>query len=80
MPYFFLQMNPLGKIPLLKKGKFVLTESAAICRYVANTQDSSDKLYPKDPKVRGIVEQRIYFNQCTFYPRFQATVVSIAIT
>jgi hypothetical protein len=53
-----LQLNPLGKIPVLKKGKFILSESAAIATYVASTCDKTEKLYPSDAKIRGVIERR----------------------
>ena len=50
LPPYFTQINPLGKIPALKKGKFVLSESAAIATYVANAHDLKGELYPRGPK------------------------------
>jgi glutathione S-transferase len=38
----FLQLNPRGKVPVLKDGEFVLSESLAIMAYL-------DKKYPKPP-------------------------------
>jgi len=35
----FLALNPAGKIPLLRDGDFLLTESSAICYYIADYQD-----------------------------------------
>ena len=75
-PPYFTQINPLGKIPALKKGKFVLSESAAIATYVANAHDLKGELYPRDPKTRGRVERAVYFNEGVFYAAFGNTVVS----
>ena len=36
----FVQLNPRHKIPVLKHGSFVLTESAAIIQYLSNTFQS----------------------------------------
>ena len=53
-----------------------MSESVAIATYVANAYDKKGELYPKDPKVRGRVEQVIYFNEGVFYATFGNTVVS----
>ena len=60
----------------MNKGKFVLSESAAIATYVANAHDVKGELYPKDPKTRGRVERAIYFNEGVLYPAFGNTVVN----
>ena len=60
----------------MKKDKFVVSESVAIATYVANAYDKKGELYPKDPKVRGRVEQVIYFNEGVFFAAFGNTVVS----
>ena len=51
----FLRMNPSGKIPVMDDNGFILFESGAICRYLADKQNSS--LYPKDLKQRALVDQ-----------------------
>ena len=73
-------MNPLGQIPTLKKGKLVLSESAAIATYVANAYDETGELYPRAPKVRAKVEQAVYFNEGVFFAAFGNTVVSEWVT
>ena len=73
---YFTQINPLGKIPALKKGKFALSESAAIATYVANAHDATGQLYPRDPKARGRVERAVYFNEGVFFAAFGKTVVN----
>eukprot|EP00891_Asterochloris_glomerata_P002304 jgi/Astpho2/2304/Aster-x0526 len=52
----YLAMNPLGKIPCLKEGDFVLPESAAILRYLCNSRHAADHWYPSDPKKRARVD------------------------
>ena len=42
----FLAINPVGKIPAMDDDGFVLFESSAIVRYLAEKHDSD--LYPKD--------------------------------
>ncbi len=49
-------MNPYGLSPVMKDGDFVLWESNAICRYLADTY-ASGKLYPSDTKARALADQ-----------------------
>jgi glutathione S-transferase len=57
----YLSLNPNGQVPTLEDGDFVLTESAAILKYLADKVDSP--AYPKDPKKRARVNERMdWFN------------------
>lgn len=58
----FLQMNPVGKVPVLEHDGEFLFESGAICRYVANVLDSP--LYPADKLARARVDQWMDFFTC----------------
>ena len=49
--------NPNCLIPTLLDGTFSLYESGAILRYICNTRPVADNWYPKDPKVRALVDQ-----------------------
>lgn len=55
----FLKINPIGKIPAIDDGGFCLFESNAICRYLADKNNSS--LYPRRLKERAIVNQWLDF-------------------
>lgn len=35
--------------------------------YLVEQYGKDDSLYPKDPKKRAIVNQRLYFDACTLY-------------
>ena len=48
----FLRLNPAGKIPVLREGRFVLGESAAIFEYLEETHPEP-ALLPKDPAARA---------------------------
>ena len=56
---------------LLQERDFILSESKAIAAYIAAKYDKSERLYPRDPEIRGAVDQRVYFND-----RLRATIVS----
>ena len=48
----FLELNPLGQIPLLMDDGFVLPDAQAILVYLAAKYDSTEAWYPKDPKLQ----------------------------
>jgi len=58
----FAEMTPIGKVPVLEHDGEFLFESGAICRYVANVQDSP--LYPSDKLARARVDQWMDFFSC----------------
>jgi len=53
----FARLLPLKKIPAIDDNGFILAESNAIVRYLANKHESS--LYPKNLQERAIVDQWI---------------------
>jgi glutathione S-transferase len=52
----FLALNPVGKIPVLKDGEFVLTESHAIMIYLSD-KHGWEKWCPKDLKTRARINE-----------------------
>jgi glutathione S-transferase len=57
----FLSLNPSKQVPVLEDGDFVLTESSAILKYLADKVGSP--AYPKDLKARARVDERMdWFN------------------
>ncbi len=67
IPLFEIQMNPQHTIPTLKDGNFIMNESRAAACYLVNKYAKDDKLYPKDVKMRAIIDSRLYFDMGTFY-------------
>lgn len=61
----FIKMNPSGMVPALEDGDFVLTESSAIMKYLADKFDSP--AYPKDLKKRARVNERMDWVNTNFY-------------
>jgi len=58
----FKRLNPRHKIPVLRHGSFVLTESAAIIQYLTETFTNSKELYvPIDARSRATLYEWCYF-------------------
>ena len=53
----FTAINPFKQVPVLEDGDFVLTESSAILKYLADKHDAA--AYPKDLKARARVNERM---------------------
>jgi len=66
----FIKLNPQHTIPTIDDNGFSLWESRAIITYLVSVYGKDDSLYPKDPKKRAIVDQRLYFDIGTLYARF----------
>lgn len=53
----YTAMNPFQKVPVLKDGDFVLTESVAMLRYLAREKGVADHWYPKESKLQARVDE-----------------------
>lgn len=65
----FLKVNPHHSVPALVDNEFTLSESRAICIYLVEKYGRTDALYPKNPKIRGTINQLIYFDMGTLFKR-----------
>src|SRR5215472_7949300 len=54
------EIHPLGKMPVLRHGDFVLFESKAIATYL-DQSFSGPQLIPTDPRLAGLTEQWVSF-------------------
>merc|ERR1712013_920912 len=53
----YTKMNPLQKVPVIKDGDFVLTESVAMFRYLAREKSVADHWYPSNSKEQARVDE-----------------------
>lgn len=66
----FLKLNPQHCVPTLVDNGFVLWESRPILIYLAEAYDKTGLLYPKVPKTKAIINQRLYFDMDVFFKAF----------
>ena len=57
----FLQINPLGQIPVIMDDGFILPDAQAILVYLAVKYDSTGSWYPKDAMLQGRITQWLAF-------------------
>jgi glutathione S-transferase len=58
----FMQLNPRHKIPVLRHGSFILTESAAIIQYLSETFSNPDLMEaPRDAASRATLNEWCYY-------------------
>jgi glutathione S-transferase len=56
----FLEINPTGKVPAMKDGDFILTESVAICTYLADKFPDAGLIPEPRTRERAIHDQMCY--------------------
>ncbi|XP_038220555.1 glutathione S-transferase 1-like [Zerene cesonia] len=66
----FTKLNPQQTIPTMDDSGFILWESRAIMAYMVNAYGRDDSLYPKNPRQRALVDQRLHFDLGTLVPRY----------
>ncbi|MBX5463420.1 MAG: glutathione S-transferase family protein [Steroidobacteraceae bacterium] len=52
-PAWFLQISPLGKVPILRVREGVVFETAVICEYIEEVQPVATPMLPRDPLDRA---------------------------
>ncbi|XP_049277305.1 glutathione S-transferase D5-like [Anopheles funestus] len=68
------KINPYHILPMLVDNGNIIFESYAIVLYLVETYASDDTLYPKDPKVRCVVNQRLFFDVATLYKQIYENI------
>lgn len=57
----YLAINPMGKVPALRHGKTIVTETAAICAYLADAFPHAGLAPPTDSYLRGPYYRWLFF-------------------
>jgi glutathione S-transferase len=70
----YLALNPMGKVPTVADGDFVLWESAAILWHLAQTRGGGS-LWPKEPAAQADTMRWLFFCSCHIDPYFTTLVV-----
>lgn len=71
----FVKAYPIKKVPVLVDGEFVLIEARAILAYLVNSRTPGSDLYPSDPQLRAIVDQRLYYDSSIAFEKLANFVV-----
>ncbi len=64
----YLAINPMGKVPALKHGDAVITESAAICTYLADAFPRARLSVPVGDPRRGVYLKWLFFGPGVLEP------------
>jgi glutathione S-transferase len=64
----YLTINPMGKVPALKHGDVVITESAAICTYLADEFPRAKLNVPIGDPRRGVYLKWLFFGPSCIEP------------
>jgi glutathione S-transferase len=64
----YLAMNPMGRVPTLVDGDFVLWESNSVMRYLAMQYGADSALYPADPRIRASADRWLDWSLSTLQP------------
>ncbi|XP_063621634.1 glutathione S-transferase 1-like [Cydia splendana] len=67
----YLKKNPLHTVPVLEDGSVVVNDSHAILMYLADVYGKQESFYPKDPKQRALVNQKLFFNSTILFMRLK---------
>jgi len=64
----YLSINPMGKVPALRHGDAVVTETAAICAYLADAFPKAGLSVPIGDRRRGVYLKWLFFGPSVIEP------------
>lgn len=74
---YYLKINSQHTAPLINDNGFVIWDSHAINAYLVDTYKADSPLYPKDPKKRAVIDQRLHFDNGLLFPHLENISVKI---
>lgn len=74
----FRAINPMGKIPALVDGDIVVTETAAICAYLADRYPEKGFAPPVGSELRGRYYRYLFYPGTTLEPMFTVSQLDVA--
>lgn len=74
----YRRRNPNGLVPTIDDDGFVLWESNAIVRYLAEKHRGS--LWPADPRVRAVADQWMDWSHTTYWPALRTAFLGLIRT
>lgn len=63
-------------MPTLEDNGFVIWDSHAIAAYLVHKNSKYNSMYPSQPKLRAMIDQRLYFDSGILYPTLYKIIVS----
>lgn len=75
----FVKMNPQHTIPLLSDNGTIVWDSHAIMAYLISKYAKDDRYYPKDIKLRALVDQRLHFDSGMAFAALRRLMKSMII-
>jgi len=66
----YLAINPMGRVPTLRHRDLIVTETAAICAYLADAFPKAHLDVPVDSPLRGEYYRWLFFSPVTMEPAF----------
>uniref|UniRef100_A0A182X0M1 glutathione transferase n=1 Tax=Anopheles quadriannulatus TaxID=34691 RepID=A0A182X0M1_ANOQN len=73
----FVAINPDHTVPTLVDEDYILWESKAIVTYLAEQYKPGCKLYPSEPKKRGLINHRLYFDSGTLFVALRNVLMTV---
>jgi glutathione S-transferase len=75
----YLAINPMGKVPALRHGDMVVTETAAICAYLADAFPAAGLAPPPADPLRGPYYRWLFFGAGPFEAAFTNQALGVTV-